>query len=542
VTGQGNASAARVAPRTGKEEAQDEQRLIGAAVLTSDCDLCTGKLFPKRDDGSSTQRFWARTAVPQSLRRKGASQVIATEVPVSEQAVAANLLNLLIVEDERVVRECCREVARTLGFNSQMAESREEAYRAFAASSPDVVLLDLRLPGCNGLDLLRDLKQQAPEAIVIVMTGYATVQSAVQAMKLGAYDYVTKPFNFEELKLALERVAVHLKLTAENRVLRQQLKSKQGFGQMVGHSPEMEKLYRIIGKAAQSTHPVLILGESGTGKELVARSIHYAGPYKDKPFIPVDCGSLVPTLIESELFGYVRGAFTGALRHKDGLLATAEGGTVFLDEVGELPIDLQSKLLRAIQEKEIRPVGGTRTVPINVRILAATNRDLETAVNQGTFRRDLYFRLNVLTLRIPPLRERKTDIPLLITNVLDRINNSTQAQHAIGEDALRLMLEYDWPGNVRELENCIERACTTCSLPTLHITDLPTQLQNFNVPAPPSQIEPIVPTITPLDDLEKQAILNAIQVLNGDKLEAARRLGIGKTTLYRKLKEYGTAL
>jgi two-component system response regulator HydG len=260
-------------------------------------------------------------------------------------------------------------------------------------------------------------------------------------MKLGAYDYINKPFNFEELKLELERVAAHLKLTAENRLLREQLKSKHGFGQMVGRSLEMEKLYRIIGKAAQSTHPVLILGESGTGKELVARSIHYAGPYKDKPFIPVDCGSLVPTLIESELFGYVRGAFTGAQRHKEGLLATADGGTIFLDEVGELPIDLQSKLLRAIQEKEIRPVGGTRAIPINVRILAATNRDLDLAVSQGTFRRDLYFRLNVLTLRIPPLRERKTDIPLLISSALERINNSTQAQHSIGEDALRLMLD-----------------------------------------------------------------------------------------------------
>jgi two-component system response regulator HydG len=468
--------------------------------------------------------------------------VIAEEVAVAEATVTTNLLNLLIVEDERSVRECCREVARTLGFTAQIAESRDEVFRALEASHPDVVLLDLRLPGCNGLEVLRDLKRRAPETIVIVMTGFATVQSAVQAMKLGAYDYITKPFNFEELRLELERVTAHLKLTAENRVLREQLKSKQGFGHIVGHSPEMEKLYRIISKAAQSTHPVLILGESGTGKELVARSIHYSGPYKDKPFIPVDCGSLVPTLIESELFGYVRGAFTGAVRPKEGLLTTAEGGTIFLDEVGELPIDLQSKLLRAIQEKEIRPVGGTRAVPINVRILAATNRDLDTAVSQGTFRRDLYFRLNVLTLRIPPLRERKQDIPLLMGHVLDRINHSTQMQHTIADDALRLMLEYDWPGNVRELENCIERACTTCSLPMIHVSDLPTQLQNLKLVAPPADGGQKSSDITPLEAMEKQAILHAIQVLDGDKLEAARRLGIGKTTLYRKLKEYGTAL
>ena len=474
---------------------------------------------------------------------KGASHVIATEeIPVGEPIVTTNLLNLLIIEDEKSVRECCREVARSLGFHVQMAETREEAYRALDHSSPDAVLLDMRLPGCSGLDLLRDIKRRSPETVAIVMTGFATVQSAVQAMKLGAYDYITKPFNFEELRLELERVTSHLKLTAENRVLREQLKSKQGFGQIVGHSPEMEKLYRIISKAAHSTHPVLILGESGTGKELVARSIHYAGPYKDKPFIPVDCGSLVPTLIESELFGYVRGAFTGAVRPKEGLMAAAEGGTIFLDEVGELPIDLQSKLLRAIQEKEIRPVGGTRAIPINVRILAATNRDLDSAVMQGAFRRDLYFRLNVLTLRIPPLRERKQDIPLLIGHVLDRINSATQMQHTVGEDALRVMLDYDWPGNVRELENCIERACTTCSLPTIHVTDLPTQLQSFTLPTQPVDGKSHNTEITPLEALEKEAILHAIQVLEGDKLEAARRLGIGKTTLYRKLKEYGSAL
>ena len=483
------------------------------------------------------------TSGGQGSRWEGTSHVITAEaLPVSEQTFETNLLNLLIVEDERSVRECCREVARSLGFSVQVAESREEAYRILQNAAPDVVLLDLRLSGSNGLEVLREVKRRREEAVVIVMTGFATVQSAVQAMKLGAYDYITKPFNLDELRLELERVVSHLKLTAENRVLREQLKSKQGFGQLVGHSPEMEKLYRIIAKAAHSTHPVLILGESGTGKELVARSIHYSGPFKDKPFIPVDCGSLVPTLIESELFGYVRGAFTGAVRAKDGLLATAEGGTIFLDEIGELPVDLQAKLLRAIQEKEIRPVGGTRAMPINVRILAATNRDLDAAVSQGTFRRDLYFRLNVLTLRIPPLRDRKQDIPLLVGNVLDRINQAHQAQHNIGEDALRLMLNYNWPGNVRELENCIERACTTCSLPTIHVSDLPTQLQSFQEQATRAAAPPDSSVITPLDVMEKQAILHAIEVLDGDKLEAARRLGIGKTTLYRKLKEYGTAL
>ena len=465
-----------------------------------------------------------------------------TITPPFESATETNLLNLLIIDDERSMREACREVARSLGFNTQVADSADHAYTAIDTYPVDVVLLDLRLPGSSGLEVLREIKHLRPETVVIVMTGFASVQSAVQAMKLGAYDYITKPFNFDELRLVLERVTAHLKLTSENRLLREQLKSKRGFGALVGHAPEMEKLYRIMAKAAHSTHPVLILGESGTGKELVARSIHYSGPYRDKPFIPVDCGSLVPSLIESELFGYVRGAFTGAVRAKEGLMSTAEGGTIFLDEVGELPVDLQAKLLRAIQEKEIRPVGGTRAVPINVRILAATNRDLDIAVQQGTFRRDLYFRLNVLTLRIPPLRERKQDIPLLLGAMLERINSSTQNQHTLGDDALKVMLTYDWPGNVRELENSIERACTTCSFSTIHVADLPTALRNFQAfPKPDSPVAD-ADAITPLNQVEKQAILHAIEVLKGDKLQAARRLGIGKTTLYRKLKEYGPTI
>src|SRR6266566_1732586 len=343
-------------------------------------------------------------------------------IPNLPQIEGANLLNLMIVDDERAIREVCRDVAQTLGFHTSIADSAEHAYRVLESNAIDVVLLDLKLPGVGGLEALHQIKERRPDAVVVVVTGYGTVQSAVQAMKNGASDYVTKPFSMDELKLLLEKVSTHLKLKTANRSLREQIKSRQGFGNMVGRSPEMEKLYRIIAKAAQSSHPVLILGESGTGKEMVARSIHFSGPFRDKPFIPVDCGSLVPTLIESELFGYVKGAFTGAVQSRDGLLAIAEGGTVFLDEVGELPVDLQAKLLRAIQEREIRPVGSTRRIAINVRILAATNRDLEQAVAQGTFRRDLYFRLNVLSLRIPPLRERRQDIPLLAAHFLERLS------------------------------------------------------------------------------------------------------------------------
>jgi len=456
------------------------------------------------------------------------------------QIEPANFLNLLIVDDERSIREACREVAQSLGYSAYVADSAEQAYRLLDMQSFDAVLLDLRLPGTGGLDALRRIKERRPDAAVVVVTGFGTVQSAVQAMKNGAYDYVTKPFSVDELKLLLDRVAGHLKLKSENRMLREKVKSKQGFGGIVGRAPEMEKLYRIIAKAANSIHPVLILGESGTGKEMVARSIHYSGPFRDKPFIPVDCGSLVPTLIESELFGYVKGAFTGANQSKDGLMAMAEGGTIFLDEVGELPVDLQAKMLRAIQEKEIRPVGSTKRIPINVRILAATNRDLEQAVTQGSFRRDLYFRLNVLSLRIPPLRERRQDIPLLIGHFVERMTRASGQEKVLSDDALKALLAYDWPGNVRELENCLERAFAFTSGPTIHTMDLPREIANLPIPVSSNGNGHGNGhgKIVPIAELEKQTILSAITELNGDKLQAARLLGIGKTTLYRKLKDY----
>jgi two-component system response regulator HydG len=461
------------------------------------------------------------------------SSVVLNHAP---QIEGANFLNLLIVDDDRTIREACREVAQSLGFNTQIADSAEQALRVLESSGTDAVLLDLRLPGAGGLEALHVIKKNRADALVIVVTGYGTVKSAVQAMKDGAYDYVTKPFSMEELRLLLERVAGQLRLKTEKRVLRETIKSRQGFANIIGRTPDMEKLYRIIAKAGQSSHPVLILGESGTGKELVAKSIHFAGIFRNKPFIPVDCGSLVPTLIESELFGHVRGAFTGATHPKDGLLAIAEGGTVFLDEIGELPVDLQAKLLRAIQEKEIRPVGSVKRVPINVRILAATNRDLERAVGDGTFRRDLFFRLNVLTLRIPPLRERRQDIPLLVAHFLERIGNDAGMEKTISDESLQALLSYDWPGNVRELENALERACALSSADEIQQRDLPTQI--YSCPSELSVVSPPKSGIVPIAELEKHTILNALTQVNGDKILAARLLGIGKTTLYRKLKEY----
>ena len=448
-------------------------------------------------------------------------------------------LNILIVDDERSVREACREVAAALGYHSTAMESAEQAMRVADSQTIDLVFVDLTLHGTSGLELLRKLKGRRPETEVVMMTGHGTIESAVDAMKSGAYDYLIKPFTLEQLKLLLDRVSAHMRLKAENRILREKIKSKQGFGQIIGRAPEMDKLYRIVAKAAHSAHPVLILGESGTGKEMVARAIHHSGPFRDKPFIPVDCGSLVPTLIESELFGYVKGAFTGAVQAKEGLLAIAEGGTVFLDEVGELPVDLQAKLLRALQEKEIRPVGSTKVVPINVRILAATNRNLEQAVAEGSFRRDLFFRLNVLSLRIPALRERRQDIPLLATSFLERLSHTSGRTFELTDDAMKALLAHDWPGNVRELENCLERCCALTSGSLINVVDLPSSITG----APAQVIAASSDSkILSMNEVEKQAIMAAITCLNGDKLMAARLLGIGKTTLYRKLKEYGAEL
>lgn len=455
-------------------------------------------------------------------------------------------MHLLVVDEDAAVRSACCDIAASLGFAVESIDKLAAARTYLRGNSIDVLLVDLKAPLPQGLELVEEVKTMHPDTAVVVMTASASVTSAVETMRGGATDYLSKPFSMDELVAVLERTRERRTIDSNSRKLREKLRMSQGMGNLVGRSPEMEKLYRILSKVAQSTHPVLILGESGTGKELVARSIHANGPNSQKPFIPVDCGSLVPTLIESELFGHVKGAFTGANRTKDGLLASAEGGTVFLDEIGELPLDLQAKLLRALQEKEIRPVGANHRIPINVRILAATNRDLASMVEKGTFRKDLFYRLNVVNLRIPPLRDRKQDIPLLSAHFLERMSKDHGVKYTLSDNALRTMMEYEWPGNIRELENSIERACALSSGPILHLGDMPTQLQEYRLQSRRSQTEelsavtePAGPAITPLAELEKQAILNTIRQLNGDKLLAARLLGIGKTTLYRKLKEYG---
>jgi len=445
-------------------------------------------------------------------------------------------VHVLVVDDQEVIQELCGEIADSLGYRVSVAANGVEALEVLEREHVDVLMADLKMPGISGMELLEKVKSRSPQTEVLIMTAYGSVPSAVQAMKLGACDYITKPFNIEEVKLLLERVVNQMNLVSENRLLREQVRFKNGYGELLGSSPAMQKLFRMIVKVSQSHYPVLIVGESGTGKELVARSIHQSGPLRVKPFLPVDCSALVPTLIESELFGYVRGAFTGAMRTKEGLLEAAQGGIVFLDEIAELPVDLQAKLLRALQEREVRPVGSTRRVKFDARIIAATNLDLETAVQQGTFRKDLYFRLNVVTLKLPPLRERKSDIPLLVNHFLEKFARGERSRPALSQEAVDCLMAYDWPGNVRELENCIERAVALGSGPVIHVQDLPTNLQNPRRAA--SVLAEGSEQVLPLRDLERQAILRAVTEARGDKLLAARRLGIGKTTLYRKLKEY----
>jgi two-component system response regulator HydG len=457
-------------------------------------------------------------------------------------------LHLLVADADTVVRSACAEIAASLGYAVESTGDLGQARNLLRGGTTDILLVNLPAGSNQGLELVSEIKLLYPRISVIAMTASGSVNTAVEAMRCGASDYLTKPFAMDELSTVLDRASASLVTDAATRQLRERLRLSQGLGSMIGRSAEMEKLYRILSKVALSSHPVLILGESGTGKELVARTIHAYGPNSQKPFLPVDCGSLVPTLIESELFGYVKGAFTGANHSKDGLLVSAEGGTVFLDEIGELSLNLQAKLLRALQEREVRPVGSTRSVPIKARIVAATNRDLALMVEQGAFRKDLFYRLNVVNLRLPPLRDRREDIPLLAAHFLDGISRERGAKFTLSDEALSAMMRHDWPGNVRELENSIERACTLSSGPVLHLGDLPTQLQQEGLEARRLETrtgEPAAeggqPQLTTLADLERQAILSAIRTLKGDKLQAAKLLGIGKTTLYRKLKEYGIA-
>src|ERR1700728_368294 len=383
-------------------------------------------------------------------------------------------LRFLIVDDEQSIRRLCMTVGQGLNFVCTEAETAEAALALVETEPPDIVVTDLKLPNLSGTDLLRKTKELLPRAEVAIMTGHGSIESAVEAMREGAYDYIEKPFRVERLRQLLQRMAEKVRLVTENQFLRERVDAETNLDGITGTSAKIQDVLRMVSRLKDIRTPVLITGESGTGKELVARAIHFRGPLAEMPFVAVDCGSLVPTLMESELFGHEKGSFTGALKTKAGLFQAANGGTIFLDEIGELPLELQAKLWRALQEKEVRPVGSNVKVPVDVRVIAATNRDLEAAYRTGTFRKDLYFRLNVVTVHLPSLRERRSDIPQLVHCFLDRYAPGENIQ--VTPNDMKNFLQYEWPGNVRELENCIARAVALGDHHTVDVEDLPANI------------------------------------------------------------------
>jgi len=446
-------------------------------------------------------------------------------------------IRFLIVDDEPTIRKLCMDIAESLGFLCLEAESAEAALRLLESDPPELVVTDLRLPHKSGVELLEHVKRTQPRTEVAIMTGHGSIDSAVEAMRLGAYHYITKPFSVGEMKLILERMAEKVRLVAERDFLRDRVNAEAELSQITGSSPRIQDVLRLVGRLKDARTPVLITGESGTGKELVARAIHFRGLFAQRPFVAVDCSSLVPTLIESELFGYEQGAFTGALKSRPGLFQSAHGGTIFFDEVGELPQEVQGKLLRVLQEKELRPIGSNASVRVDVRVIAASNHDLEAACRTGAFRKDLYFRLNVVAVHMPPLRERKSDIPSLVRCFLDRF--AAHSNLAITAAAMNALLQYDWPGNVRELENCIESAVALRDGDHIDLADLPLAVRVSQAPAITAE-PPGGPT--DLEHLERITIQRVFEQVRGDKMLAGKMLGISRATLYRKLKRYNIAV
>jgi two-component system response regulator AtoC len=468
-------------------------------------------------------------------------------------------VRLLIVDDEQSIRKLCVTVGEALGFICLEADSGESAMVLLEEQPVHMVLSDMVMPHMSGLEFLEKVKKLLPRTEVALMTGHGSIETAVQAMKLGAYDYITKPFSpLEELRLFLRRMAEKVRLVEENEFLRQRMDSETAVHGIIGSSAKIQEVLRVASRLKDTRTAVLISGESGTGKELVARAIHFRGAFANRPFVAVDCGSLVPTLIESELFGYEKGAFTGALKSKQGLFQSADTGSVFLDEIGELPLELQAKLLRVLQEKEVRPVGSNQRVKVDVRVIAATNRDLETAYKNGTFRKDLYFRLNVVTLHVPALRERRSDIPMLVSWFCERY--APGADLRVSNAAMKALMNYEWPGNVRELENCVERAVALGNGNLIDLGDLPPSIAALNSPASRTasdsapelvsdlaaaadktsgEVTAAAPlSTTDLEDIERATIQRVFEQVKGDKALAGRMLGISRATLYRKLKRY----
>ncbi|MEO8727014.1 MAG: sigma-54 dependent transcriptional regulator [Acidobacteriaceae bacterium] len=454
-------------------------------------------------------------------------------------------LNLLVVDVDTAVREVCRDVAAGLGLATRLVDTAEAARHAVSTAPVHLVLMDLRLPG-GGIDLLRQMRELRPDIAIIIASMSTSIPFAVETMRCGAYDFVPKPFHLAELRVALTRATEQWLRARQTQSVRERMQlARSGLDvnqrmTIIGDSPDMEKLYRTIDTAAASASSVLILGEIGTGKELAARAIHALSPQAKMPFVIVDCRAIAPTRIEGEIFGRVANGNLQA-----GLLARAHGGTVFFDEIGELPFEAQGKLVRALQEKQVHPLDGIAAAAAEVRVLAATSRDLDYASQAGKFRRDLYFRLNVVKVNVPPLRQRKSDIPLLAAHFLARNSRPGDARMQLTDAVIETLMDYDWPGNVREFETCMQRASEMTPGDFISqfqmLTQVRTAREESLAASKNAQQESFGQEnfgIVPLAVMEKQAILDALERLGGDRLEAAKHLQIGKTTLYRKLREY----
>jgi DNA-binding NtrC family response regulator len=445
---------------------------------------------------------------------------------------------ILVVDDEANARTALAELLRDEGYDVETAADAFKALGKLDGFSPDVVLTDLKMPGMDGIELMHKIAEQRGEPIpVVVMTAFGAVETAVRAMRAGAVDYLTKPINFDELVIVTQRALEQRRLRAEAGYLRQRLSERYGDGNIVGSSPPMQRIFKVIEQVAQSRASILITGESGTGKELVASAIHEKSPRRDGPFVKLHCAALAESLLESELFGHERGAFTGAVQRRDGRFQLADGGTLFLDEIGEISPGLQVKLLRFLQEHEYERVGGTQTIKVDVRVIAATNRNLVAEVSAGRFREDLFYRLNVVAIEMPALRERRSDIPLLAEHFLRRYAaENDKPGIAFSEEAMSRLIGHEWPGNVRELENAIERAVVMAAGDVVEAASLPSAV----VPVQLSSAAPPVPGAT-LEELERYAILRTLEATGGSTSKAAHVLGISVRKIQYKLHAYHDA-
>jgi len=451
---------------------------------------------------------------------------------------------ILVVDDEENMVHFLTKLLANEGYGVEGVRSGTEALERVRDTSYDLVLCDLRLPGADGIEVLKAVRETLPEAAVVVITAYGTIPSAIEAMRAGAYDYVTKPFRAHEILVVVDKALERIRLRREVQYLRRMVEQRFGFGGLVGKSKPMQEVYTQIEKIAAARGAVLIQGDSGTGKELVAKAIHHASPRKSAPFVVIDCGAIPEPLQESELFGHVKGAFTGAIAAKRGLFEEAHGGTLFLDEVAELAPSLQAKLLRALQDGEIRRVGDTRVIQVDVRVIAATNRDLDEEVRQGAFREDLYYRLTVFPIRLPPLRERREDIPLLVEHCLGRMAEEADGKpKRLSPDALRVLTSYFWPGNVRELEHVLERAALLSEEEVITEGDLPLHLtarkDELAVALPEDALALPETAARVVREVERELIRRALVRAANNRTEAARLLGISRRALLYKLKAYG---